>query len=89
MPFLAKDEGRQLVISDRPHINFLTKPSESLPSIKGRRKGSKQLGYFLSRDIFYQHCNSTGLTEGTDVLGRVQKHPGFTFCAEHKPREGR
>lgn len=88
MPFLPKDEGRQIVISDRPHINFLTKPSESLPGVKGRRKGCKQPGYFLSGGIFYQRCNSTGLTEGTEVLGRVQQHPAFTFCAEHKPREG-
>lgn len=96
VPFLARDESRQLVsqiarckwpLQLPPHINFLTKLSESLPSIKGRRKGCKQLRYFLSVDIFDQGCNSMGLIWRTAVLGRVQQHLHFTFRAKHKSQE--
>lgn len=96
MPFLAKDESSQLVFQIArckwplqlpPHINFLTKLSKSLPNIKVRRKRRKQLGYFLSGDIFDQCCNSMGLFLTTNMFRRVQQHPDFTFCTKYNCNE--
>lgn len=96
MAFLAQDESRQLVFQIARwkwplwlphHINFLTKLSESLPSIKERRTGCKKLGHFLSGDIFDQCCKSMGLIWTTGLSDRVQQHTNFSLCTKSKTKE--